>query len=124
MKKKHAMTLLEIMIVIFLIGLIGSVVGVNMKKSLDEGKYFKSTQAAERICDILQLEAATQNITLKEAVDHVDAIVQNSGLVKDANKALKDGWGNRFEIKVGDNDELIISTQKIQDYEAKKLHFN
>ena len=32
--KKKALTLIEIMIVIALIGIIGGVVGVNMKKSL------------------------------------------------------------------------------------------
>ena len=42
MQKKRALTLLEIMIVIVLIGIIGSVIGVNMKGSLDAGKAFKS----------------------------------------------------------------------------------
>ena len=33
--KKRPITLLEIMIVIFLIGVVGSIVGVNIKKSLE-----------------------------------------------------------------------------------------
>ncbi len=52
------MTLLEIMIVIVLIGLIGSVIGFNMKGSLDEGRAFKTRQAQEQIQDILMLEVA------------------------------------------------------------------
>ena len=44
-KKQYALTLIEIMIVIVLIGLIGSVIGANMKGSLDEGKAFKTKYA-------------------------------------------------------------------------------
>ena len=57
-RKKRSLTLLEIMIVIFLIGLIGSVIGYNVKGSLDEGRAFRSEQGACQIRDILLLEVA------------------------------------------------------------------
>ena len=57
-KKKQPMTLLEIMIVIFIIGIIGSVIGYNMKGSLEEGKAFKSKEGSRQVYEILTLEVA------------------------------------------------------------------
>ncbi len=53
MQKKRTFTLLEIMIVIFLIGLIGGIVSYSMKGSLEEGKAFKTEQAIMRVVDLL-----------------------------------------------------------------------
>ncbi len=66
--KKRAITLLEIMIVIFLIALIGGVVGFNMKGSMDKGKAFKTSQAISRVKEILYLVASEQNLNLDEVV--------------------------------------------------------
>jgi len=127
MKKRYAMTLLEIMVVVLLIGLIGSVVGVNLKKSLDKGKYFKSTQAAERVKDILMLRAAEENVEIEDLINggQVTQIVHQSGLIRDASKALRDGWGNDFEFSFDEEGELVITTEKVQNYaEAHGLHPN
>ncbi len=103
MKKKKAFTLLEIMIVIFLIGLIGSVIGYNMKGSLDKGKAFKTEQAINKIRDILELEAARGNIEMSALdQDQVAQYLKNSGIVRNPNKLLKDGWGNPMEVVVDD----------------------
>ena len=51
--KKRSVTLLEMMIVITLIGLIASVIGYNMKGSLDRGKAFKTEESQKQIKDIL-----------------------------------------------------------------------
>ena len=48
MRKKRAITLLEIMIVILLIGLIGGVVSYNLKGTLDKGKAFASKEGAKK----------------------------------------------------------------------------
>ena len=47
MRKKRAITLLEIMIVILLIGLIGGVVSYNLKGTLDKGKAFAAVLGHE-----------------------------------------------------------------------------
>lgn len=91
------MTLLEIMIVIFLIGLIGSVIGYNVKGSLEEGKAFKTEQGAMQIQDILSLEAS-DGTPLEEIVARPAYYLKRSGLCKDYNKLLKDGWGKPYEI--------------------------
>lgn len=119
-RKKQALTLLEIMIVIVLIGLIGSVIGVNMKGSLDQGKAFKSKQAKEQIRDILMLEVASGN-SIDEVVADKEKYLANSGLVKNPKQFLKDGWGVPFEVKVDRHHEnIIVNSSKLQAYEQKK----
>lgn len=110
-RKKRAITLLEIMIVIFLIGLIGSVVGYNMKGSLDKGKVFKTQMAQKQVKDILLLQVA-QGEDPNQVILDPHHYLEASGLVtKDqADNLLKDGWNQPFEFKVTkDNDIEVIS---------------
>lgn len=117
-RKKRSLTLLEIMIVIVLIGLIGSVIGVNMKGSLDEGRAFKSRQAAEQIKDILMLEVA-RGAPIDKVVRDRQGYLQHSGLVKDAKKFLKDGWSKDFEVTFVD-DEIEVRSAALEAYEQKQ----
>lgn len=121
-RKKRTLTLLEIMIVIVLIGLIGSVIGFNMKGSLDEGRAFKTRQAQEQIQDILMLEVA-RGALIDTVIADREKYLANSGLVKgDPKKFLRDGWGNEFEVKVSGKsaDEIIVTSTKLKAYDHKK----
>jgi prepilin-type N-terminal cleavage/methylation domain-containing protein len=120
-KKKRALTLLEIMIVIVLIGLIGSVIGVNMKGSLDEGKAFKTRQARGQIADILMLEVA-QGFSVEEVVKEPLKFLTNSGLVKKPEEFLKDGWGEPFEIKAHGTTHgtIVVKSARLKAYERTK----
>ena len=93
-KKRRFITLIEIMVVVALIGIIGTVLGVNMKGSLDKGRAFKTKQSQAQIVDILTLEEAngkTFNGNAKE-------ILEGSGLVKNVKKLIEDGWGNEMTV--------------------------
>lgn len=116
-KKKHPLTLIEIMIVILLIGLIASVVGVNMKGSLDEGKAFKSRQAQARIADILMLEIA-RGASVDEVIKEPVKYLGKSGLVKAPETFIKDGWGGTFEV-TEDDGQIIVKSQRLEDYNNK-----
>lgn len=120
-KKKRALTLIEIMIVIVLIGLIGSVVGVNMKGSLDEGKAFKTRQAKEQIADILMLEVA-RGASMEAVLSDPGKYLTNSGLVKKPKEFMKDGWGAPFEIKEDDEipGNIVVSSVRLAAYEKNK----
>jgi prepilin-type N-terminal cleavage/methylation domain-containing protein len=121
LKKKHkqyALTLIEIMIVIVLIGLIGSVIGANMKGSLDEGRAFKTKYAMEQIKDILMLEVA-KGQSIEVVVAEKENYLANSGMVKDAKKMLKDGWGEDFNVGLK-GQKITISSKALAAYEAKK----
>jgi type II secretory pathway pseudopilin PulG len=116
-QKKRPLTLLEIMIVIFLIGLIGSVVGYNMKGSLDKGRAFKTERAQEQVRDILLLEVAQGEFTLEEAIGNPEAALQHSGMVKDAKKMLQDGWGQTFKLEKRGENDLVVLSDKLDKYE-------
>ena len=119
-RKKRALTLLEIMIVIMLIGLIGSVIGVNMKRSMDEGRVFKTKRAQEQIRDILTLEVA-RGTPVDEVIEHRREYLDHSGLVKNGENFLKDGWNQEFVVKSdGRNGNIIVSSERLKAYEQKK----
>ena len=116
--KKRAITLLEIMIVIFLISLIGGVIGYNMKGSLEKGKAFKTEQARNQLEDILQLESAKGEMTNREIAKKAYSVLENSGLVKNPAELIKDGWNKKFIIKA-DKDGFEIISKKYDDYYQK-----
>jgi hypothetical protein len=109
------------MIVIVLIGLIGSVIGVNMKGSLDEGKAFKTRQARDQITDILMLEIA-RGTPMDEVIKDPAVYLENSGMVKKPKEFIKDGWGELFDIKADGrtHGNIIVSSSRLKAYERKK----
>lgn len=126
MKKKYAMTLLEIMIVIFIIGIIGSVIGYNMRGSLDQGKAFKTKEAARKLYEIVLLEEANNNkidkdVDLEQAIA---TVLKKSDLVRRPKDLMKDGWGETFDfefVTLKDNkEELRFSSHKYDTYCEKK----
>lgn len=124
MIKKRYITLLEIMIVILLIGIITSVVGYNVKGSLEKGKIFKTEQAQKQIRDILLLEVAN-GTEIEKVVEGHRKYLKDSGLIKDVDQMLKDGWNNPFEIKVSRDrtDIQVISAyyNRFQKNHDKKI---
>ncbi|MGL4540825.1 MAG: type II secretion system protein [Candidatus Rhabdochlamydia sp.] len=118
MKKKQALTLLEIMIVIVLIGLIGSVLGFSMKGSLDKGKIFKTERAMQLIEDTLMLEVA-KGASIDDVIVNAKTYLENSGMVKNAENILKDGWGVPFKIKEKD-DQIVVTSKRLTAIQAEK----
>ncbi|MDN3508879.1 MAG: prepilin-type N-terminal cleavage/methylation domain-containing protein [Candidatus Neptunochlamydia sp.] len=121
MKKKYAMTLLEIMIVIFIIGIIGSVIGYNMRGSLDKGKAFKTKEGSRKLYEIVQLESA-QTGMLKDAgnlPDGIATMLKSSGLVKNVKELMRDGWGNEYQFSIEKGD-LRFRSEKYDAYCEKK----
>lgn len=118
-KTKRPLTLLEIMIVIFLIGLIGSVVGYSMKGSLDEGKAFKTRQAAEQVHDILLMEIGA-GYDRDQVIQNPKQFLVRAGIAKNPDHLLKDGWGKPFEIVAHGASDLKVVSKALLAYERKK----
>ncbi len=103
-RKRHPITLLEIMIVILLIGVIGGVLSYNLKGSLERGKKFRTEEGVKRLADILQLEiergASLAELTKKDNSDYVRKCVEESGLISKNNieDFLRDGWKEPYII--------------------------
>lgn len=119
-RKKRAITLIEIMIVILLIGLIGGALAYNMRGSLEEGRAFKTRQNKSRLYDLLMLEYAQGDRNLKEIADQWSHIIKQSPLVK-GDDLLKDGWNEPFRVEVSiEYDDLIITSNKLTVFDARK----
>ena len=119
-QRKRPLTLLEIMIVIFLIGLIGSVVGYNVKGSLDEGRAFRSEQGAAQIRDLLLLEVA-KGYSVDDVVGNYEAFLTSAGVVRDVKKLLKDGWGQSYVIEANSyKTDIKVRSDKLKAFQAKK----
>ena len=117
-RKKRPVTLIEIMIVILLIGLIGGALAFNMRGSMDKGKVFKSEQNASRVYDSLMMEYAKGTININEIVGNKEAILKilnESPLVKDAEKILKDGWGEELQIVAKGDNDLDVYSQRLRN---------
>ncbi len=121
--EKRAITLLEMMIVIFIIGLIGSVIGVNMKGSLDRGRAFKCEQGSKMIHDALTLRLAEGGTTLSKIIKDPAKYLDESGFIKNPEKALQDGWNQRYEIRKTKTGEIIVHSDSWEKFlvEKKKL---
>ena len=118
-KKKKAMTLLEVMIVIFIIGIISSVIGYNMKGSLEKAKAFKTVEAIKKIKEIFELELAQGYVSYDEIVGSPEEVLEGSGLVTSGKEMFKDGWGKRFDIKVSSTGVIHLKSQAYDLYQKK-----
>src|ERR1700733_7500805 len=119
-RRKRFFTLLEIMIVIFLIGLIGSVIGFNMKGSLDKGKAFRTEQAMHQIEDILTLMLAQGETTSIEIKERLVEVLKRSEYIKEPEKIVKDGWGNDFMVTVDDKNNVKVESARLVAYKQKQ----
>lgn len=109
------------MIAIFLIGLIGSIIGYNMKGSMDEGRAFKTNQAIEKLTDILELEIA-RGASASDLADRerIRDLVVAAGIAKNPEKLLQDGWNKDFAISVDGEGSIQITSANLDAYNKKK----
>ena len=123
------MTLLEVMIVIFIIGIIGSVIGYNMRGSMDQGKAFKTKEGISKVYNIVHLEMESSDIKALDGADsatiqvEVLEAIKNSHLVSRPNQYLNDGWKNplTFVVKQVDNDyEIHMTSEKYESFCERK----
>ena len=100
------MTLLEVMIVIFIIGIIGSVIGYNMRGSMDQGKAFKTKEGITKLYNIVHLEMDSNEIKALEGANteeialRIGNVLTESGLVNKPKQYLIDGWKNDLQFEV------------------------
>ncbi len=116
--KRRYITLIEIMIVMFLIALITGVIAYNYRGSLDEGKAFKTRTAIEKVETILNLKVSEDPALLDSitAPNVWHDIIKHSPLVNNADALLKDGWGGDFMVSVDNNGVIKVSSAKYDQY--------
>lgn len=118
--KKRFITLVEMMIVMFLIAMITGVIAYNYTGSLEEGKAFKTKAGIEKIHTILDLHLATHPEDRDSIESKWTEIVDNSQLVKNAKDLKKDGWGVEYQVGKDNSGDIEIKSAKYEAYQAGK----
>lgn len=107
MIKKRCITLIEIMIVMFLIAMITGVVAYNYRGSLEEGRAFKTQQGIDKVKTILLLSIADNPSTWDEMRDKWEGYVKSSPLASNPKALVVDGWGEKYKV-----DPITVEGQK------------
>lgn len=113
---RRFVTLIEIMIVMFLIALITGVVAYNYRGTLDEGKAFKTRAGIEKLGTILSLVLA-DNPDADLSGSQWKEYIKSSPLVQNAGSLVKDGWGDDYSVDFDQNTgRLQIHSKRYDDY--------
>src|SRR5438552_2150021 len=98
--ERRYLTLIEMMIVMFLIALIMGVIAYNYSGTLEEGKAFKTKAGIEKLGTILNLAAAENPDILNDIDGSWQDVVKSSPLVQSPNSLIRDGWGQVYQVTV------------------------
>lgn len=113
--RKRYITLIEIMIVMFLIALITGALAYRFGGALEKGYAFKTKANIERLEAILNLAIAENPSLLQNIESDWQNIVDKSPLVKDAKSLKTDGWGYLFKVDNVDG-QIEVHSVKYEDY--------
>lgn len=117
-KQRRNVTLIEMMIVMFLIALITGVVAYNYRGSLDEGKVFKTKAGKERIETILNLAVAEGKLDMDRVASEWQEIIDRSPLVQNKDALKRDGWGALYEVYEQDG-RIVVISKNLEAYENR-----
>lgn len=113
--KKRYVTLIEMMIVMFLIALIIGVLGYNYRGTLEQGKAFKTKTGIEKLETILNLAIAEDPKLMDDIESSWPEVVRRSPLVQNADALIYDGWGQPYTVTVEDG-KITVKSSRYDDY--------
>jgi len=120
MKKcqRRNITLIEVMIVMFLIALIIGAVAYNYQGAFEKGKAFKTETGMKRLEEILTIQIS-ENPALEENIEtNWKQAVRESPLVQNPDTLIKDGWGQEYEVKIEDN-RIQVTSERYNEYKRR-----
>lgn len=120
-RKKRPLTLLEIMIVIFLITLITGAIGYNMKGTLDRGRAFRTEQAQAQLRDLL-LICLEEGVKPEDLTKDPAEYLKKFNLAKNSEKIVQDGWGSNFLITYNQSKSDFKIVSSAYDKYKRKLN--
>lgn len=112
---RRYITLIEIMIVMFLIALITGALAYRFGGALEKGYAFKTKANIERLEAVLNLAVAEDPPLMQDISSRWQEAVDRSPIVKDPESLKRDGWGNIFEVDI-DKGQIIVHSQRYDDY--------
>lgn len=119
-KRKQNLTLIEMLVVIFLISVITSLVSYKIKDSLDYGRALKTQHnmmQLQQALDFALTEYSTEHLK-----DHWQDIALHSLFGNGKNDITKDGWKYQFVVtfvKEKNNLEVKIQSARYDAYRQK-----
>lgn len=119
--EKRALTLIEIMVVIFIITLISGVVGYNLKGSMDKGRAFKTEQGIEQLTNLL-LICISEGAKLDDVKNKPASVIRKNGLARDPDKLVVDGWNKPYKIEIDENEKITVTSENLKKYKASHKH--
>lgn len=114
--KRRFVTLIEMMIVMFLIALITGVVAYNYRGTLEEGKVFKTKAGIQKLETILNLEIAKNPQLAGSIKSGWQSIILNSPMVHDPQALIVDGWGQSYDVDIDDSGAVKVVSQRYNEY--------
>jgi len=113
MKKcvRRNITLIEVMIVMFLIALILGAVAYNFQGAFEKGKAFKTETGMKRLEEILSISISENPYLEDDIQSNWQSAVRQSPLVKNPQDLIKDGWGQEYDVKIEDGRIKVISSR-------------
>lgn len=115
--RKHALTLIEILVAMFLVTLVTGVIGYNVRGAFGEGRAFKTKRAMDELQSVLEMEIAYNPDVSYDNIDTEWQTVIENNLTKNKKQLLKDGWGESFIVS-GDSvtATLTIESEAYNNY--------
>jgi general secretion pathway protein G len=121
--KRRFLTLIEIMIVMFLIAMITGVAAYNYRGSLEKGRAFKSGAGIQKLEDILVLSLADRDESEWASIEsNWKEVVENSSIVANPKELMKDGWGYEYQVVFSTSDgdaKILITSKRYEEYLRK-----
>lgn len=114
--QRRYVTLIEMMIVMFLIALIIGVVSYNYQGALDEGKVFKTKTGIQRLETLLNIAAAEDPEILDDIGSQWQEVVRRSPLVQNPDALIRDGWGQLYRVEVDEDGRITVSSESYNRY--------
>lgn len=114
--QRRFVTLIEMMIVMFLIAMIAGALAYNFQGSLDEGKAFKTKSGIEKLETVLNLEISKHPGHANEVLSNWRAAVSASPIVKDPQSLIKDGWGDDYDVSLDADGGVQVTSKKYDEY--------
>src|SRR5262249_45328768 len=105
MKKRRAITLIEMIIVMLLIATITGAIAYNYRDSLNQGKVFKTREAINRIETILNLALAEEPNNASDIQQDWKKYVKGSPLVRNPNDFYSDAWAGEYKITLKQSED-------------------
>ncbi len=87
-KKKKALTLIEMIVVLMLLTMITGALAYNYKGSLDKGKVFEKNEVLNRVRAVLEIALAEGDIKSQQEATEWDKLIRKSPLIKNAEKTI------------------------------------